>query len=216
MSWSRASHLNWALGISGKYLETNIMKDIFKPVLDDNEEILWVGKPYFIAYLLNASFVFFCGILLFLFLGRSSSELFSTDPVQLLSEGCVMWFGLALILYKLLVYPNTFYAYSNKRLLFRSGFMGIDYKVIDYDKITNVEVNINPIESLFNVGTIKVFCGEVGGKGQKITNDMIAIPYPNDTFRNIKQVSIDVKSDLLYPNSLRPEDNPGYETKYKK
>ncbi|TPB10245.1 PH domain-containing protein, partial [Vibrio parahaemolyticus] len=29
--------------MSGKYLETNIMKDIFKPVLDDNEEILWVG-----------------------------------------------------------------------------------------------------------------------------------------------------------------------------
>ncbi|WP_228027836.1 hypothetical protein [Vibrio parahaemolyticus] len=71
------------------------MKDIFKPVLDDNEEILWVGKPYFIAYMLNASFVFFCGTLLFLFLGRSSSELFSTDPVQLLLEGLecgfVLW-----------------------------------------------------------------------------------------------------------------------------
>ncbi|MEK2401468.1 hypothetical protein WOC18_24455, partial [Vibrio parahaemolyticus] len=45
--WWRCSLLNAALGISGNYLETNIMKDILKPVLDDNEEILWVGKPYF-------------------------------------------------------------------------------------------------------------------------------------------------------------------------
>ncbi len=30
----RCQPLRRALGISGKYLETNIMKDIFKPVLD--------------------------------------------------------------------------------------------------------------------------------------------------------------------------------------
>ena len=41
-----------------------------------------------------------------------------------------------------LVHRNTVYALTNKRVMLRSGFFGIDFKAIDFDKIQNLEVNM--------------------------------------------------------------------------
>ncbi len=43
-----------------------------------------------------------------------------------------------------------------------------------------------------------------------------AIQNPNEIFKQVKQVSVDIKTDYNYPNALRPPINPGYKTKYDK
>jgi hypothetical protein len=34
--------------------------------------------------------------------------------------------------------------------------------------------------------------------------------------KKMKSIAVDIKSDINYPNKLRPEDNPGYNSKYEK
>jgi hypothetical protein len=113
-----------------------------------------------------------------------------------------------------LVYDNTCYAFTNKRLMMRSGFWGIDFKAIDYDKIADLEVNVNPIEDLFGVGTILAYSGRTGDQGRQFTDRFTAISNPYQVFKKIKEVSVDIKTDWNYPNAMRPAENPGYQTQY--
>jgi hypothetical protein len=63
-----------------------------------------------------------------------------------------------------------------------------------------------------------VFTGEFSRSNDNGTralyNVFRAIENPYEVFKAIKQVSLDIKTDMNYPNDLRPEDNQGYKTKY--
>ncbi|MDD5427613.1 MAG: PH domain-containing protein [Candidatus Omnitrophica bacterium] len=124
------------------------------------------------------------------------------------------WGSIANMFRLVLVHKNTFYAITNKRVMMRSGFWGIDFNAIDYDKISDVQVTVNPLENILGVGTIRISAGKVSSKGNPLTNDFIAIQNPYEIFKKLKTVMVDIKTDWNYPNKLRPEDNPGYDTKY--
>lgn len=101
--------------------------------------------------------------------------------------------------------------------MMRTGFIGTDFKSIDYDKISDIEVTVNVVERAFNVGTIKFFSGRTqtdDGVTSKLYDRWEAIPNVYEVFKKVKQVSVDIKTDYNYPNALRPEINPGYNTKY--
>ncbi len=40
------------------------------------------------------------------------------------------------------------------------------------------------------------------------------IENPYEVFKFFKEISHAVKTDIEYPNQLRPENNPGYQTQY--
>lgn len=194
----------------------------FEAVRDKDEQIFWTGKPAFVPFILTG--------LPFLILGLlwGSIDYFGFIRHMKEMKGDMLgfaipffalhllpfWLSILNMLRLFLVFGNTCYAFSNKRLLARSGFWGTDFKAIDYDKIQDIEVNVNPIENLFGVGTIQAFSGSVSSKGARIYDRFIAVPNPYDVFRRIKEVSVDVKTDWNYPNALRPEENQGYRTKY--
>ena len=69
----------------------------------------------------------------------------------------------------------------------------------------------------FDVGTIKFFSGRTQtdeGTTTKLYDKWEAISNPYEVFKNVKQVSVDIKTDYNYPNALRPDNNPGYNAKY--
>jgi hypothetical protein len=125
--------------------------------------------------------------------------------------------GLYVFLNRLFSYSNTAYAYSNKRVMIRTGFIGTDFKIIDYDKISDIEVTVSMIERMYNVGTIRFFNGKTETDDGNVTNlydSWSAIENPYGVFKMVKQTSVDIKTDFNYPNALRPDTNPGYNTKY--
>src|SRR6185295_16068119 len=131
---------------------------------------------------------------------------------SLLFAALPVCFFLLEFLRKLFSYSNTRYAYTNKRVMMRTGFIGTDFKSIDYDKISDIEVTVNFVERAFNVGTIKFFSGRTEtneGNTTKLYDRWEAIPNPYEVFKRVKQVSVDIKTDYNYPNALRPENNPG-------
>jgi len=115
-------------------------------------------------------------------------------------------------------YRNTVYGFSNKRIMMKSGFVGAEFKMIDYDKIIDIEVKINPIGSYFNTGTIKFYSGrevtDDEGISTKLHDEWISIENVYEVFKNVKKVMVDIKTDYNYPNAKRPSTNPGYNTKY--
>lgn len=202
----------------------------FDAVKDDDETIYWVGGPKLVPFLaqgipflifgclwffLDSVFITGIGSIGSAFGGGMGGFLI----VFFLLHLAPFWLSIINMLRLILVYRNTRYAYTNKRMMFRTGFFGIDFKAVDYDKIQNLEVNVGPLEKFYNVGSIKAFSGQFASSGEHGTRAVFdcfkAIEDPYGVFKAIKKVSVDIKTDWNYPNDLRPEENKGYKTTYK-
>lgn len=194
----------------------------FESVKDDDEEILWTEKPKFIPYAITG---LAAGFGIFIFVMISFAMFKNADTGSFFGNSFVWFTAIPIIFFlwsflqKLLSYSNTSYAFTNKRVMVRTGFIGTDFKSIDYDKISDFEVTVNVVERAFNVGTIKFFSGRTqndDGVTTKLYDRWEAIPNVYEVFKKVKQVSVDIKTDFNYPNALRPETNPGYNTKYER
>jgi len=196
----------------------------FDSVKDDDEQILWIDKPKFIPYIFTGLgaglFTLAFGLIWIYFaLYGTNEEGDNSNSFFWIFGAIPLVQGLYVFLNRLLSYPNTAYAYSNKRVMMRTGFIGTDFKTIDYDKISDIEVNVNVVERIYNVGTVKFFSGRTksdDGDISKLYDNWYAISNPYKIFKLVKQTSVDIKTDYNYPNALRPETNPGYQTEYKR
>jgi len=201
-------------------LDKNLSAE-FDSIKDDDEEIIWTDKPKFIPYVITALGL---GLGVFIFVGFYFAVANNINNESRATGVFSLWFiGLPIILFlfsflnKIFSYSNTSYAFTNKRVMVRSGFIGTDFKIIDYDKISDIEVSVNFIERAFNVGTIRFYSGRTelnDGITNKIYDRWEAISNPYEVFKQLKKVSVDIKTDFNYPNALRPKTNPGYNTKY--
>ena len=193
----------------------------FESVKDNDEEILWTGKPTFIPYVLSGLgiglYMIGFGIVVLIITLNVKPEIDSTGGYAWLLGFLPLLQGLYTFLKKLFSFSNTAYAYSNKRVMMRTGFIGTDFKTIDYDKISDLEVTVNVVERMYNVGSIRFFSGRTQtdeGNTTKLYDCWFAIENPYEVFKLVKQTSVDIKTDFNYPNAMRPETNPGYNTKY--
>ena len=198
------------------------MREIDK-VLDENEKIFWEGKPKFWPFFLGG-FAFALFGLFFLAMGglfilggiASGNYLFLLLPH--------FWVGVAFVfgipIYKALVYKYTYYAITNKRVILQKGLIGRDFEIVDFDQITNAEVNVGFLDKLFGRGSGSILISTAGtftytrsGPIQKpYTIRNIENPYR--VFKFFKKVMHAVKTDIHYPNKYRPRTNPGYVTEY--
>lgn len=198
----------------------------FEAIKDLDETILWIGKPAYVPYLAQGIPFLLIGLVWLafdsmFFLGIGSGgfgEMGGFITVFMLFHLFPFWGSLLNMVRLVLVYRNVRYAITTKRVMLRSGFFGIDFKAVDFDKIQNLEVNVGPLEKLYNVGSIRIFSGQFvhTEHGSRSTADIFkAIEDPYAVFKQLKQVSMDIRTDMNYPNQMRPDENPGYKTTYK-
>ena len=191
----------------------------FIAVKDDDEKFIWVGEPRFFPFVcMGIPFLIF-GLIwgafdYFGFIKHMPGKMIGFAIPFFAIHLFPLWGSILNMLRLFLVHKNTFYAVTNKRVMMRSGFWGIDFNAIDYDKISDIQVTVNPLENMLGVGTLRFSAGKVSSKGNPLTEDFIAIENPYEVFKKVKTVGVDVKTDWNYPNKLRPDDNPGYKTNY--
>ena len=137
------------------------MEKLFERVLDDDEKIIKVFKPnktkLYMSHMLVITISLFLGalvgVLAILFPGSEEAEpvwyiVFPIGGFVLLTLG--NW----LLTY--LYYKNVYYAYSNKRIIIRSGIFGVDFKSLDMSMIGAVNVYVSLIDKIVrkNTGSI--------------------------------------------------------------
>jgi membrane protein YdbS with pleckstrin-like domain len=194
------------------------MNEINK-ILSNNEKIIWEGKPQFTPYFVTQFTLLGCFALVTLSLG-----LLFTLVGEAVFGAFFLFLGILLgvspfITY--LSYRKLFYAITDKRVITQSGIIGTDFNTVDFDKIQNMSVNVGIIDKIFgkNSGTISIFSGNVTYTSNGTSVLMpFTLPYIEnayDVFEKLKKVSHDIKTDIEYPNDLRPKNNPGYNTEYK-
>ncbi len=195
----------------------------FNKILEKSEKIFWEGKPKFLPFFMRGTLLSFFGVLLIigglLILQRDGGGTFPfIFHYFVLGAVLVVVFPI----YQALVYRHTYYAITNKRVLIQAGLIGRDFEIVDFDQITNAEVNVGISDKLFGKGSGSIRISTAGTLTY-VRRKAMAVPYtlsnisePYQVFKFFKEVSHAVKTDIQYPNKYRPNVNPGYKTKYRK
>lgn len=224
------------------------MRELDK-VLDHNEKVFWEGKPKFWPYFMSGTIpTFIFGLIWmaflspFIFLGvvapylasNASNTAQTTVGVKSFTTFFLigwnlflipfllvgLWMLIGLPIYKILLHKNLHYAITNKRVIFQKGVIGRDFEYIDFDQITNAEVNVGFWDRVIGNSSGSILLSSAGSftytkQGQVARPYTLShIPNPYEVFKFFKKVSHDVKTDIHYPNQYRPKTNPGYHTDY--
>jgi hypothetical protein len=143
------------------------MQEKFKDILEKDEKIVKVYKPnklkFWVAYLLL--FVFGISIWSFCICLGAVPEVgkpFDADLFWLLfriSLGVFVVLIFFEILFGAIYYKNKYYAYTEKRIIIRSGVIGVDYKSLEFKSLTATIVNVTFIDKILGQNTGSIIFG---------------------------------------------------------
>ena len=118
-----------------------------------------------------------------------------------------VWICIANIVKAGRAWRNLEYAFTDKRIIIRSGVIGINLVNIYYADIKGVNLKIGFFDRMFKVGDIYI---STSGKSQVLYD----LENPYFILERVQKIVLDLKTDVYFPNNLRPENNSGYNTKY--
>src|SRR5579862_3276194 len=125
----------------------------FQAVTEPGEKVLWTGRPVFWPFVLHAvPFVIFGVLWGLMDLGIIGHAAVSKGHLVLpligfgILHAFPAWGSFLYAGYLVLVHRNTVYAYTNRRLLMRSGVVGTSFKSIDYDRLQELDVTVGVID----------------------------------------------------------------------
>ena len=118
-----------------------------------------------------------------------------------------VWIWLSNVLTANRQHENLEYAFTNKRIIIKSGIIGIDFKNIYYSEIDSVNLRVGLVDRIEKVGDI--YIKSIGG-----ANVLYDLENPYSLTEKLQKIVVDIKTDIQFPNNLRPAENDGYSTKY--
>lgn len=189
-----------------------------QPVLQKNEKILWEGKPEKKAFILERCLRMLPIAIIWLVLDLSiivpafgeGDMLFFLVPFFALHLMPV-WMWLAQVVTAGRRWRNTAYFVTNRRIIIQHGFFAVNEISLSYKGIPNTQLNIGFIDKIFSVGDISFEPERFNNNKQNsfVFEDLLN---PQETYEYIQQLVIDIQTDMEYPNAMRPDTNPGYNT----
>lgn len=180
------------------------MKSKFELILDKDEEIKEVFKPnklklYFRSLLWSTlSLLFFCGIAILSILFPDTDEF--VEPLWvILPIGIFVVFEALNVLFIALYYKNVFYAYTNKRVIIRTGIFGVDFKSLDMSMIGAIDVYVSLLDKILrkNTGSIRFGSTSSPMSGQGSVFMFANITNPYESYKIIKSFIDEYKTKKL-------------------
>lgn len=139
-----------------------VPREVFADVLDADEVVVGAYKPnkrrYYKAFWMFALPIFWPHLIMIF----------------------ILTLGVVPILYVKRGYDHLYYAYTNKRVLARSGSFGVTYRSIDYRDVVSTEVSVSFLDRRTDTGSISFQT-----QRRSLTFNFIEKPY--DVLREIRE-----------------------------
>lgn len=194
-----------------------------RPPLIPGEQILWSAKPKKNAFILNKILTMMPIAIIWLLLDSVLiRQMFSGGGMQLFMVIFMLlhlmpvwiWLGNAITANRR--WKNTMYYVTDRRILIQTGFIDRDLQTVYYKDIRNVDLRIGIIDKMLGVGDIYFDLGEyrTNRKTRTMYKAFLDVEAPQEVYTRVQKIVMDIQTDIEYPNAYRPEENPGYQTKY--
>jgi len=194
-----------------------------RPPLVPGEQILWQAKPKRNAFIINKALGMLpIALIWLLFDGFILGQMFAGGGGSLILVPFMLvhlmpvWIWLGNVITASRRWKNTVYYVTDRRILIQTGFVDRNLQTVYYKDIRHVDLRVGLIDRMLGVGDVYFDLGEYhsGGKTRSLNKAFLDIEDPKAVYNRIQKIILDIQTDIHYPNALRPEENPGYQTKY--
>lgn len=194
-----------------------------------NEQILWEGRPKksvtILEGIFNPMLVFaiIWGAFDMLFMGGA---LWSGDKAAiafmipfLLIHMMPVWIYLGGVFTVFFRWRNTHFMITTGGLYISGGVFTFNYEMKPWTDIGHINIHQGIFDRMFGVGDVVFVCNHMHmnsgnhGSAEKHMN-IRNIPDFMQVFKMVNNLQTDVYADTMYPNALRPDTNPGYNSQY--
>jgi hypothetical protein len=172
--------------------------NLFEPVLDDDEEVVKVirlhkGRAWFstiVSLILFALVIVPVGVLMIIF-----HEPMAPDEEDMLGIGIMLlcFWGLVTLIAIVCVAlwcSKTVYAWTNKRVLIRTGYIGVDYKSLDLNMVGALSVNVNIVDKLLHKNTGTIAFGSMASPMTMQNASKFSFSFIHDPYQIYKEVKV--------------------------
>ena len=204
------------------------LRELVKP----NESVLWEGRPRKSVTVLEAIFnpmllvaLVWAGLDLSLM-----STVFRTEApgaigvflvIFMLVHLMPVWIYLIGAFTVILRWRNVRFLITTHGLYVSSGLFSFTYEMKPWTDIGHIKMHQGVFDRMFGVGDVVFVCAHHPYQALNNRNrahqqmKVYNIPDFQRVFKLVNQLQTDVYADTQYPNAMRPEENPGYNTKYR-
>ena len=211
-------------------------------LMTQGERILWKGKPNFKCFILESIFnpmlivALVWGAFDFFFIGMMFNTRAFDDVPKGISGFLIpfflihlmpVWIYLGGIITSIIRYKNTEYIITERGIYVSGGVISKNNEMKPFTDLSHVTIHRGVFDNIIGVGDVISTCHHGGynastsspymNSGHSHANagiNICNIAEYQEVFTIIKNVQTDVYADTMYPNAYRPDNNPGYNTKY--
>lgn len=193
------------------------------PVLSAGESILWRGKPKRSAFIATKSLSLLPIAVIWLILDLSfiGNAFFGGQMLGFMIPFFALhlmpvWIWLANVVTASRRWKNTHYYVTNRRIIIQGGFFAVNETSLFYKDLRNAQLRIGLLDKLFQTGDIVFDDGIIVHNNKQQRGHVFEdLEEAEAVYRRVQKVILDIQTDIEYPNALRPEENPGYQTQYR-
>lgn len=202
------------------------MENDLKQLVNENEKILYEGKPNKKCFIFESifnpmmPFALIWGIIDFsilggtLFFSKQSNIGFFIIPFMLLHLMPV-WIYLGGVLFTIRKYKNTYYIVTDSGIYVSKGIFSKTYNHKPFAELSHIDLHRGIFDQMFNVGDIITTSSQFTNNSTNASISICSISNYMEVYNIVKKLQKDIYTDVMYPNDKRPPENHGYNTEYK-
>ena len=200
------------------------MKEELRRLVGSNEMILYEGKPDKKCFIFESifnpllPFALLWAFIDFSVLGGAfmsgGEELFFLIPFFAIHLMPV-WLYLGGVLSSVKKYNNTSYIITDRAIYVSSGIINRQINTKPFAELSHIDLHRGFFDQKFGVGDIIATSSHRNSNGNAAVITINSISNYVDVYNLVKKLQTDIYTDVMYPNAKRPDENPGYNTKYK-
>ena len=202
------------------------MIDDLKAMVKPEEKILYEGKPDKKCFIFESVFnplLPFALIWAIIDLGIIGTAFFEDSPSGMgfflipfmLLHMMPVWIYLGGVAFSVVRHRNTNYIVTDRAIYVSGGVFAKHFNVKPFAELSHINMHRGVFDQMFNVGDIIATSNQLSENGNAQSVKLSSISNYAETYGLIQQLQTDIYTDVMYPNALRPDENPGYDTKYK-
>lgn len=175
-------------------MDKHLDRYLFEGVIGPSENILWIGRPSRSTYIIGGLPFFLIGLIWglidigILIAAIMSGSLEFPILLFLLIHAFPFYLGIFGLIRRVVEYRNVCYAYTDKRVILREGFIGADFQMVDYTHMFNIRVKTNPIEHLQGRGSVTISTGEHGVSDKGISTRQVKLQSVKDPYQVLSEL----------------------------
>lgn len=202
------------------------MENDLKQLVNENEKILYEGKPNKKCFIFESifnpmmPFALIWGLIDFSVLGgflylEGNSTIGSVAIPFILFHLMPVWLYLGGVIFSVRKYKNTYYIVTDSGIYVSGGVFSKTYNHKPFAELSHVDLHRGVFDQMFNVGDIRTTSGQFSNNNTNASITIASVANYIEVYNLVKKLQKDIYTDVMYPNDKRPSENHGYNTEYK-